>query len=105
MASSTQKSFQPNSKDIRYLNRDFSSFRDALVNFARTYYPNTYTDFSPTSPGMMFMEQCAYIGDVLSIYTDSAFKAGIILSATERKNIINLASYLGYKVKPSRIRF
>jgi hypothetical protein len=101
MATTVQKSFAPNSKDIRYLNRDFSQLRDALINFAKVYYPNTYKDFSPAAPGMMFIEQAAYVGDVLSYYTDYAFKEGTLQSATERKNIIALARYLGYKVKPS----
>jgi hypothetical protein len=102
MPSNTQKSFAPNSKEIRYLNRDFSQLKDSLINFAKTYYPNTYRDFSPSAPGMMFIEQAAYVGDVLSYYTDYAFKESILTSATERRNIINLARYLGYKVKPSR---
>jgi hypothetical protein len=102
MSSNLQKNFSPNSKDVRYLNKDFSQLRESLINFAKTYYPNTYKDFSPSSPGMMFIEQAAYVGDVLSYYTDYAFKEGVMNDATERKNIINLASYLGYKVKPSR---
>ena len=102
MASNIQKSFAPNSKEIRYLNRDFSQLRESLINFSKTYYPNTYKDFSAASPGMMFMEQAAYVGDVLGYYTDYAFKEGLMLSATERRNIISLCSYLGYKVKPSR---
>ena len=102
MSSNTQKSFQPNSKEIRYLNRDFSQLKESLINFAKTYYPNTYRDFSPSAPGMMFIEQAAYVGDVLSYYTDYAFKESILTSATERRNIINLGRYLGYKVKPSR---
>lgn len=102
MASNTQKSFAPNSKEIRYLNRDFSQLRESLINFAKTYYPTTYKDFSAAAPGMMFIEQAAYVGDVLSYYTDYAFKESIMTSATERRNIINLARFLGYKVKPSR---
>lgn len=102
MASNIQKSFAPNSKEIRYLNRDFSQMKEALINFAKTYFPNTYKDFSPAAPGMMFIEQAAYVGDVLGYYTDYAFKESILTSATERRNIINLARYLGYKVKPSR---
>ena len=98
--STTQKTFTPNSKDIRYLNRDFSQLRDALINFSKVYYPNTYKDFSPASPGMMFIEQAAYVGDVLSYYTDYIFKEGTMESATERRNIISLAKYLGYKIKP-----
>src|SRR5271157_1007213 len=97
----TQKSFQPNSKDIRYLNRDFSQLRDSLISFAQVYYPNTYKDFSPSAPGMMFIEQAAYVGDVLSYYTDYIFKETTLQSATERKNIIGLARYSGYKIKPS----
>ena len=40
-------------KDIKYLNRDFSSFRTNLIDYTRTYFPTTYSDFSPASPGMM----------------------------------------------------
>ncbi len=97
-----EKNFSPNGKDVRYLNRDFTQLRESLINFSKTYYPNTYRDFSPSSPGMMFIEQAAYVGDVLSYYTDYAFKEGMMLSAAERKNIVNLASYLGYKVRPVR---
>lgn len=102
MPSNVQKSFAPNSKEVRYLNRDFSQLKESLINFAKTYYPNTYRDFSPSSPGMMFIEQAAYVGDVLSYYTDYSFKESILTSATERRNIISLARYLGYKVKPTR---
>ena len=102
MSSTTPKNFSPNTKDIRYLNKDFTQLRQSLINFAKTYYPNTFQDFSPASPGMMFIEQAAYVGDVLSYYTDYAFKEGVMASASERRNIVNLAGYLGYKVKPSR---
>ena len=27
-------------KDVRYLNKDFGAFREGLVEFAKTYYPN-----------------------------------------------------------------
>ena len=97
------KSFLPtNTKDVRYLNRDFTQLRDSLISFTKTYFPNTYKDFSPSSPGMMFIEQAAYVGDVLGFYTDYMFKEGLITTAQERKNIIQLASFLGYKVKASR---
>ena len=102
MPSTTPKSFNPSSKDVRYLNRDFSSFKESLINFSKTYYPNTYRDFSPSSPGMMFIEQAAYVGDVLGYYLDYAFKEGQMLVASERKNIISMAAQLGYKTKPSR---
>lgn len=35
----TPKSFQPEKKDIKYLNKDFSQLKDSLLEFAKTYYP------------------------------------------------------------------
>lgn len=100
MATSIQKQFSPNSKDIRYLNRDFTELKQSLVDFAKTYFPNSYNDFSTASPGTMFIEMAAYVGDVLSYYTDYAFKEGFIENASERRNILALAKYLGYRPKP-----
>jgi len=102
MDSTLQKSFQPGGKDVKYLSKDFISLKSELINFSKTYFPNTYRDFSPSSPGMMFIEMAAYVGDVLSFYTDQAFKEGMIQNSTERKNIISLAKFLGYKIKPTK---
>ena len=87
MSSSTQKSFMPNSKEVRYVNRDFSQLREGLIDFAKYYYPNTYKDFNSAAPGMMFIEMAAYVGDVLSFYTDYIFKEGLLYNTQERKNI------------------
>ena len=35
-------------KDITYINKDFNDIRAQLINFSQTYFPNTYTDFSPS---------------------------------------------------------
>ena len=42
-------------KSVNYLNKDFSDFRDNLIEFAKVYFPNTYNDFNESSPGMMFI--------------------------------------------------
>jgi hypothetical protein len=55
-------------RDIRYINRNFNDFRNALIEYTKTYFPNTYNDFTETSTGMLFMEMSAYVGDVLSFY-------------------------------------
>jgi len=86
-------------KDIRYLARDFASIKSNLVDFARNYFPNTYQDFNESSPGMMFMEMAAYVGDVLSFYTDVNLQESMILHASEKSNIMNIAHSLGYKPK------
>ena len=84
-------------KDVSYLGRDFSSVRENLLEFAKTYFPTTYNDFNESSPGMMFVEMAAYVGDVLNYYVDNQFKETLIEYAEERKNIFDIAQSLGYK--------
>ena len=86
-------------KDIKYLNKDFSDFRSQLVNFSQTYFPTTYTDFSPSSPGVMFMEQAAYVGDVLSFYLDNQLQETYLQYARQTNNLYDLAYMFGYKPK------
>ena len=86
--------------NINYLNKDFFSLRDSLINYAKTYFPNTYKDFNETSPGMMLIEMSAYVGDVLSFYIDQQYKEMMLPLAEERRNIVKIANMLGYKVKP-----
>ena len=84
-------------RDINYLNKDFNTFRSDLVEFTKTYYPNTFNDFSEGSPGMMFMEMAAYVGDVLSYYVDTQLSETFLNTAQERTNLFHLAYTLGYK--------
>jgi len=58
-------------RDIKYVAREFSDYRQELIEFAKNYFPDSYNDFSPTSPGIMFIEMAAYVGDVLSFYQDT----------------------------------
>ena len=86
-------------KDIRYLSRDFPTLKQNLIDFAKNYFPNTYQDFNETSPGKMFLEMAAYVGDVLSYYTDVTLQESMILHSSERTNVLNLAQSLGYMPK------
>jgi hypothetical protein len=54
-----------NTKDISYLGKDFNRFKQNLVDFVKQYFPNDYTDFNESSPGMIFLEMASYVGDVL----------------------------------------
>jgi hypothetical protein len=96
------KSWSTNKKDIKYVNRDFTSLKQALVEFTKTYFPNTNSDFSDASPGTMFIEQAAYVGDVLSYYTDAQLKESFINVASNYTNILTHAQNFGYVPKISR---
>lgn len=84
-------------KEIKYLSKDFSQFKENLINLAKTYYPDTYNDFNESSPGSMFIDMSAYVGDVLSLYIDQQLKESLLGYAQERKNVVALSRMLGYK--------
>lgn len=101
MSEIINKTFRTNTKDVNYVNRDFTSLKQQLIEFTKQYYPLSYRDFSESSPGQIFIEQASYVGDVLSYYTDQQFLESFIQFAVDRRNIINLAKFLGYKPKVS----
>tara|TARA_Y100000114_G_scaffold152699_1_gene171389 strand:+ start:1362 stop:3335 length:1974 start_codon:yes stop_codon:yes gene_type:complete len=86
-------------KEVKYLNKDFNQFKDALIEHAKNYFPNSYNDFNESSPGMMFIEMAAYVGDVLSYYVDNQFKESLLAYAEETKNVYQIAQAMGYKPK------
>ena len=84
-------------KNIKYINKTFDEFRASLVEYTRTYFPTTYNDFSPASPGMMFMEMASYVGDVLSFYLDNQIQENYLQFARQSNNLFELAYMFGYK--------
>jgi hypothetical protein len=90
-------------RNIQYINKDFTELRASLINYARTYFPTTYTDFSPTSPGMMFMEMAAYVGDVLSFYMDNQIQENFLQYARQPNNLYELAYMFGYKPNVTQV--
>ena len=91
-----------NSKTVQYLNKDFDSLKAQLINFAQTYYPNTYNDFSEASPGMMLIEMASYVGDILSFYIDNQIQENFLQFAKQRKNLLAQAYVYGYQPKVTK---
>jgi len=88
-------------RNIKYINRDFNDFRSRLIEYSKVYFPNTYSDFSESSLGMMFMEQASYVGDVLSFYLDNQLQENFTQYARQTDNVFELAYMFGYKPKVS----
>jgi len=86
-------------KELSYVGKDFATLKQNLVDFTKTYFPNQYSDFSEASPGSIFIDQAAAIGDMLSFYQDVQLKESMLAHATERKNVMALAQQMGYKPK------
>jgi len=90
-------------RDIKYVAREFSDYRQELIEFAKNYFPDAYNDFSPTSPGMMFIEMAAYVGDILSFYQDTQLQETFLQYAKEPGNLYTMAYMMGYKPKVTNV--
>ncbi len=88
-------------KNISYLNKDFTSFKTALQQYAKTYFPTTYNDFSEATPGNLFIEMASYVGDVMSFYLDTQTQENFLLYAKEKENLYALSYVMGYRPKAS----
>ena len=88
-------------KNISYLNKDFGAFKAALQQYAKTYFPSTYNDFSEATPGNLFIEMSSYVGDVMSFYLDTQTQENFLLYAKEKENLYALSYVMGYRPKAS----
>jgi hypothetical protein len=88
-------------KNISYLNKDFGAFKTELQQYAKTYFPETYNDFSEATPGNMFIEMASYVGDVMSFYLDTQVQENFLLYAKEKENLYAQAYVMGYRPKAS----
>jgi len=87
--------------NIQYLNKSFSDFKSNLTNYAKTYFPTAYNDFSDANPGAMFIEMASYVGDVMSFYLDNQIQENFLLYAKEKENLYAISYVLGYRPKAS----
>lgn len=84
-------------KQISYLGQDFASFNDGFLNFMRSYYPQSYSDFSAGSSGMMLTDLLAASGDMLSFYLSRVFNELDPDRAVQKESVYRMARILGYK--------
>ncbi len=84
-------------REIKYLNRDFESFKRDFIEHLRVYFPDTVQDFNESSVGMLLLELVAMMGDNLSFYMDRRFQESFTETAREAKNLFKHAKQLGFK--------
>jgi len=99
MAIKSNKTTWGSNKRVNYVGKDFEKLRGNLIEYTKTYFPNVYSDFNESSPGMVFIEMASFVGDVLTYYQDIQLKESLLLSAAERKNVVSIAQAMGYKPK------
>lgn len=84
-----------------FLARDFGGFRQELLQYARTYFPNKIQDFSEASFGGLLLDMASMVGDTMSFYLDHQFNELNPLTAIENNNIIRHLRNAGVKITGS----
>jgi hypothetical protein len=81
---------------INYLSRDFNSIRADLINWSKLYHPDKFIFINDATPDMMYLEMVAFVGDMLSFYTDKTFNESFLSTAQAAESITRIAKDLGF---------
>jgi len=85
-------------KKISYLNRNFSDYRNSLINFSKEYYPTLTDTFNDASVGSWIIDLMAAVSDNLSYLADRVYQETSVNSAQQMSSLMNLARSKGLKV-------
>lgn len=81
---------------INYLSRDFNAIRADLINWAKQYHPDKFVFINDASPDVMYLELCAFVGDMLSYYTDKSFNESFLSTSQAGISLTRIANDLGF---------
>lgn len=85
-------------KKITYLDRDYPDYKNSLIEFSKTYYPDLATSFNDASVGAWLIDLNAVIADELSYHIDRTFQETNINSANQVQSVYALARNSGFKI-------
>jgi hypothetical protein len=94
---SVSKNYIP---QIDYVSRDYTAILADLTAIAKQFNP-TWVVSDPADLGYALLETFAYLGDILSFYTDRMASEGFLGTASQRSSVLQIASMLGYTPTPS----
>jgi photosystem II stability/assembly factor-like uncharacterized protein len=106
-----QKPFnRPGLTALAYRLGDYTSFRERLLNrlICRVDAPEQpqgislqqLTTRDPEDPAIALLDACAVVADVLTFYQERIINEGYILTATERRSVLEMAREIGYELDP-----
>jgi len=90
---------------INYSSRDFASIKRDLIDYAQKYYPESFRDFNEASFGSLLLDMVAYVGDIMSFYTDYQANESYLETSLEFSNILKIVRQYGYKYRPNASAF
>ena len=90
-----KRKFRP----IKYTARDFESIKREINEYRRRYYSNVSRDENEAAFDELVMDTVAYVGDILSFYTDYATNESFLNTSVEFDNVLKHGRGFGHKFK------
>lgn len=78
---------------------DYETLRKSFVDYLRTYYPETFNDFTESSEYVALLDIIAFMGQSLAFRDDLNTRENFIDTAERRDSVIKLANLVGYNPK------
>lgn len=78
---------------------DFETLRNSMINYIKTYYPETFNDFLESSEYLALIDMIAFLGQSLAFRADLNARENFIDTAQRRDSILKLARMLSYNPK------
>lgn len=75
---------------------DFETLRGSMINYLKTYYPESFNDFLESSEYLALIDMIAFLGQSLSFRTDLNARENFLDTAQRRDSILKLARMLSY---------
>ena len=80
---------------VDYTSRDFTALRNDMISLIPNFSP-LWTNRDTADFGMTLIDLFAYMGDNLNYYVDRAANEAYITTASQRDNVVQLATLLDY---------
>lgn len=75
---------------------DFETLRNSMIEYIKTYYPETFNDFIESSEYLALIDCIAFLGQSLSFRADLNARENFLDTAQRRDSILRLARMLSY---------
>lgn len=85
-------------KGISYLNRTYSEYKQALIEYSKKYFPDFNVVYDDASVASWIIGLNAAVADDLSYHIDRVYQETNIDSANERASLFNIARNNGVKI-------
>lgn len=82
---------------VNFTSFDFSTVRQSLIDYTRTYYPEQFNDYIQSSEFIALLELFAYICEQLAYRVDMISHENFITTAQRKASILRLAKLISYK--------